>query len=57
MERTVEEWENWTDKRLPANGEYIVEGALQPVIIDRVKNVGRYEEPNLWMLHRISDPS
>ncbi len=53
VEGTVEEWENWTDMRFPANGEYIVEGALQPIIIDRANNVGRYEDPNLWMLHTI----
>lgn len=53
VEGTVEEWENWTDMRFPASGEYIVEGALQPIIIDRDNDVGRYEDPNLWMLHRI----
>ncbi len=50
---TVEEWENWTDMRFPASGEYVVAGALQPIIIDRANNVGRYEDPNLWMLHTI----
>lgn len=34
-------------------GEYIVEGALQPIIINRAKNVGRYEDPNVWMLHKL----
>ena len=53
VEGTVEEWENWTDMRFPASGEYVVEGALQPVMIDRASNVGRYEDPNLWMLHTI----
>jgi hypothetical protein len=57
VEGTVEEWENWTDMRFPASGEYIVEGALQPIIIDHENNIGRYEDPNLWMLHNISDSS
>ena len=57
VEGTVEEWENWTDMHFPASGEYVVEGALQPIMIDRANNVGRYEDPNLWMLHRISDSS
>ena len=53
VEGTVEEWESWTDMRFPASGEYVVEGALQPIIIDCINNVGRYEDPNLWMLHTI----
>jgi len=39
--------------RFPSSGEYEVDGALQPVIIDHTYNVGRYEDPNLWMLHTI----
>ena len=53
VEGTVEQWENWTDMRFPASGEYVVEGALQPIKIDRANNVGRYEDPNLWMFHTI----
>ncbi|MFH1739484.1 MAG: hypothetical protein ABIH23_10800 [bacterium] len=53
VEGTVEKWESWTDVRFPASGEYIVEGALQPIIIDHSNNAGRYEDPNLWMLHTI----
>ena len=36
---------------IPASGEYTVEGALQPVVIDHTNDIGRYEDPNLWMLH------
>jgi hypothetical protein len=53
VEGTIEEWENWTNMRFPARGEYIVEGVLQPVIIDRANNIGRYEDPNLLMRHTI----
>jgi hypothetical protein len=35
----------------PESGPYIVPGALQPVIIDRERDVGRYEDPNIWMRH------
>jgi hypothetical protein len=53
VEGTVKEWESWTDMRFPSSGEYMVDGALQPVMIDLAANVGRYEDPNLWMLHTI----
>jgi len=53
VEGTVDQWENWTGMRFPASGEHVVEGALQPVSIDHAADVGRYEDPNLWMLHTI----
>ena len=48
---TVAEWEEWTDMRFPDSGPYVVPGALQPVRIDRDKDEGRYEDPNVWMRH------
>jgi GNAT superfamily N-acetyltransferase len=50
---TVAQWEAWTQMRLPESGIYIVPGALQPVRIDREQDVGVYEEPNVWMRHRV----
>lgn len=50
---TVAEWEEWTNMRFPDSGTYVVPGALQPITIDRDANLGRYEEANVWMLHRI----
>ena len=47
----VEKWEEWTDMRFPESGAYVVPGALQPVTIDRERNEGRYEDPNVWMRH------
>jgi hypothetical protein len=41
----------------PESGAYVVEGALQPVQIDRERNVGRYEDPGVWMRHRITRPA
>ncbi|HEX2505450.1 MAG TPA: hypothetical protein VHK22_04505 [Gaiellaceae bacterium] len=38
----------------PESGPYVVDGALVPVEIDVARNVGRYEEPNLWMRHPAS---
>lgn len=48
---TVSEWESWTKMRFPDSGEYVVEGALRPVEIDRGRDLGTYIEPNVWMHH------
>ena len=50
---TVSDWERWTDMRFPDSGPYVVTGALQPVVIDRQADEGRYEDPNVWMRHAI----
>ncbi len=49
----VAEWENWTRMRFPESGRYIVPKALEPVVIDCENNVGRYEEPNIWMKYNV----
>lgn len=51
---TVADWEEWTGISFPESGEYVVPGALQPIMIDREENLGRYEDPNVWMLHRLT---
>jgi len=48
---TVAQWERWTGMKFPETGRYIVPGALQPVTIDRETDIGRYEDPNVWMRH------
>lgn len=50
---TVAQWEDWTGMPFPGSGQYVVPGALQPVVIDRERDVGVYEDPNVWMRHRI----
>src|SRR2546428_644279 len=50
---TVGDWERWTEMRFPDSGSYVVPGALQPVVIDRKADEGRYEDPNVWMRHRV----
>jgi hypothetical protein len=52
---TVREWESWTDMRFPDTGSYVVPGALQLVGIDRERDQGRYEDPNVWMIHRLGE--
>ncbi len=48
---TVAEWEEWTGMSFPESGNYVVPGALQPIAIDRERDTGRYEDPNVWMRH------
>jgi hypothetical protein len=50
----VSEWEEWTGMSVPESGPYVVPGALQLVWIDCEQNEGRYEDPNIWMLHPIA---
>ncbi len=47
----VEHWESWTGMTFPASGQYEVPGALDPVAIDRERDLGLYLETNLWMRH------
>jgi GNAT superfamily N-acetyltransferase len=53
IEGPVADWERWTDMRFPDSGDYVVPGALQPVVIDRQGDQGRYEDPNVWMRHPV----
>jgi len=34
-------------------GQYIIEGALTLVNIDREADLGEYIEPNVWVVHKI----
>jgi GNAT superfamily N-acetyltransferase len=48
---TVAEWEQWAGMAFPDTGRYVVPGALDLVEIDRARDLGVYEETNLWMQH------
>jgi GNAT superfamily N-acetyltransferase len=50
---TVPEWEEWTGMAFPESGRYVVPGALQSVAIDRERDLGRYDDPNVWMRHPV----
>ncbi len=50
---TVAEWEAWTGMAFPDSGDYVVDGALAPVQIDRTADLGQYVEPNVWVHHPI----
>ncbi len=50
---TVAEWEKWTNMRFPETGDYVVNGALNPVNIDVERDKGVYIEPNVWVVHPV----
>lgn len=52
---SISEWEGWTGVSFPESGPYIVPGALQPVEIDLDRDLGTYEEPNVWMRHPVEE--
>lgn len=49
---TIAEWEEWTGQTFPGSGKYTVPFALNPIEIDIEQNLGRYIEPNVWVVHR-----
>ncbi len=50
---TVDQWEEWASMIFPESGLYIVPHALTPVEINVEQDIGRYVEPNVWMVHRL----
>ncbi|MCK4329696.1 GNAT family N-acetyltransferase [candidate division WOR-3 bacterium] len=48
---TVAQWQEWTGMYFGNSGDYVVEGALNPVCIDLENDFGEYVEPNVWVLH------
>lgn len=51
VEEHIAFWETWAGRRFEASGQYLVDGALVPVSIDLERQVGRYEEPNVWVAY------
>jgi GNAT superfamily N-acetyltransferase len=50
---THAEWEQWTKMKFPQSGQYVIEGALNPIEMDVEKDEGVYIEPNVWIVHEI----
>jgi hypothetical protein len=48
----VPEWEKWTGMRFHAGGRYVFPGGLAPLVVSG--GLGRYWEPNVWMLHDVA---
>ncbi len=51
IEAPIQDWESWTGKEIREAGEYSVEGALSLVKFSPQENLGRYEEPNVWIYY------
>lgn len=47
----VADWERWIGLELPQPGEYVFPGGLAPLEV--AAGIGRYWEPNVWMLHPV----
>lgn len=54
IEGSVKDWEKWTGETFPCSGQYLIEGALNPVQINKENDSGTYTEPNVWIVHRNS---
>ena len=50
---SVAEWEAWTSMAFPESGMYVFPQGLAPLDIDRTADVGRYWEPNVWVVHPV----
>jgi hypothetical protein len=49
------QWMEWSGLRFPVSGPYHLEGSLTPLMADCESGTGLYEEPNIWMRHRLED--
>jgi GNAT superfamily N-acetyltransferase len=47
----VADWEQWLGMELPQPGTYVFPGGLAPMTV--TDGIGRYWEPNVWMLHQV----
>ncbi len=48
---SLSEWEKWTGMNFPGSGNYVVHKALVPIQVDKENNIGKYIEPNVWIVH------
>jgi GNAT superfamily N-acetyltransferase len=51
ISRPVGDWELWVGMRFPEAGDYVFPGGLAPLRL--TDGIGRYWEPNVWMLHAL----
>jgi GNAT superfamily N-acetyltransferase len=51
MQGTVAEWAEWTGLSFPVSGQYLPPLAATPVEVDVAADVGRYFDPNVWVVH------
>ncbi|XBX10026.1 hypothetical protein QMP26_19440 [Enterocloster clostridioformis] len=48
---SIQEWELWTGLHFATSGQYIVQGALNPVYADLSNNMAYYTQDNIWVVH------
>jgi len=51
VEEHVAFWETWAGRHFDISGDYVIDGALVPVSINLERQIGRYEEPNVWVAY------
>jgi len=51
---SIREWSDWTGLDFPESGSYVVKDALVPVIADIASDRCTYIEPNIWVVHHLS---
>lgn len=49
MQSPVSDWEEWTEMRIPEDGEYVFPGGLATLVV--ADGVGTHVEPNVWVRH------
>jgi hypothetical protein len=47
------QWEQWTQMKFPQSGQYVIDGALNPIEMNVEKEEGVYVEPNVWIVHEM----
>jgi len=51
VDEPVAFWETWSRQTFDRSGFYALDGALVPLDIDLDHDIGRYEEPNVWVTY------
>jgi hypothetical protein len=54
IDGTVGAWDSWLGMALPESGNYVFQGGLSPLAVDRQSDRCTYLEPNVWMIHDVS---
>ena len=50
---SVADWSHWCDQEFPGSGSYVIDGGLAPLLVDLTAGTGTYQEPNIWLVHRL----
>lgn len=50
------QWRRWTGLPFDTDGEVVVPGVLAPVLVSTTHDIAVYVEPNVWVLHTLTDP-